>query len=286
MTTILEKQAVHFTDKDLIARVNPIIINLIGVGGTGSHVLSSLADMNEALISLGHSGLEVRTFDEDKVSIFNLARQRFARSEVGLSKAEAKINRINRSCGTYWKAMVYPFSSVYESRLQEFLAAQITISCVDTVTSRFDIERILRKYLSNEVDENQRDRPLYWMDFGNGRYTGQVLLATLADIKQPDSELYAPVSKLPWFTEEYRISLKAVNDRNEPSCSHQEALTKQDLFINPTLAQHGCRLLWTLITEGMTTCRGVFVNVKDFKVAPIPITLAESTQLLPSRLAA
>lgn len=265
-------QPIHFTDSELTDRVNPVLVNLIGVGGTGGHVLDSLADMNEVLTSLGHPGLEVRVFDEDTVSVFNLGRQRFTRAEVGLPKAAAKINRINRNYGTYWKAMLYPYALNYEHRLQEFLPAQITISCVDSVKSRFEIETILDRYCKQPIHQNVRDKPIYWIDFGNSRYTGQVILSTLRKVRQPKSELYQPVSTLPLFTKEFRNELQAVDDTNEPSCSMEEALSRQDLFINPILAFNGCRLLWALISQGMTTYRGVFVNVKDYKTIPIPIT--------------
>ncbi len=51
------KPTVHFTDKYLLSPTNPIVVNLIGAGGTGSQVLTALARMNHALIALDHPGL-------------------------------------------------------------------------------------------------------------------------------------------------------------------------------------------------------------------------------------
>ncbi len=40
------KPKVHFTDNDLLFPTNPIKVNLIGAGGTGSQMLMTLARMN------------------------------------------------------------------------------------------------------------------------------------------------------------------------------------------------------------------------------------------------
>jgi hypothetical protein len=56
-----------------------------------------------------------------------------------------------------------------------------------------------------------------------------------------------------------------------PSCSLAEALQKQDLFINSTLAQLGCGLLWKLFRESMIEYQGVFLNLDTFKTNHIKI---------------
>lgn len=79
-----EKTKIHFTDNNLINPTNPITVNLIGAGGTGSKVLTALMEMNHSLMALGHAGLKVRLWDDDVVTEANLGRQRFASSETGL----------------------------------------------------------------------------------------------------------------------------------------------------------------------------------------------------------
>ncbi|MGJ1263636.1 hypothetical protein [Pedobacter antarcticus] len=56
------KTAVHFTDNYLLNPTNPISVNLIGAGGTGSKVLTALMEINESLIALEHAGLQVSAF--------------------------------------------------------------------------------------------------------------------------------------------------------------------------------------------------------------------------------
>lgn len=107
---------------------------------------------------------------------------------------------------------------------------------------------------------------------GNGKNTGQVLLSTIGNIKQPDSEKYETVANLPFVTEEFGELLKQSEQEDDtPSCSLAEALEKQDLYINSTLAQMGCSLLWNLFRNGLTEYRGFFLNLKNLHSQPIRV---------------
>src|SRR5690606_31622555 len=75
------KEKIHFTDNYLLNPTNPISVNLIGAGGTGSKVLTALMEINESLIALGHAGLQVRLWDDDIITSANLGRQRFFECE-------------------------------------------------------------------------------------------------------------------------------------------------------------------------------------------------------------
>ena len=262
-----QKTKIHFTDNYLISPTNPITVNLIGAGGTGSQMLTALARMNHALHALGHAGLMVRLWDDDRVSAANLGRQLFAESELGIHKSVALINRVNRFFGTAWKAQTHKFEPSGSQRLPEEMKATLYISCVDSVQARFGIAEIL-KGLTNQ--HHYRDIPKYWVDMGNSQYTGQVLLSTIGEIKQPKSEKYQTVANLPFITEEYGELLEQSEEQDDtPSCSLAEALEKQDLFINSSLTQMGCSLLWGLFRNGMTPYRGFFHNLKEFRSQPI-----------------
>ena len=264
-----EKPKVHFTDNYLLNPTNPILVNLIGAGGTGSKVLTALMEMNHSLIELGHSGLQIRLWDDDIVTNANLGRQRFAESEIGLYKSVALINRANRFSGTNWKAETIKFEKDSLGRLPEYAQATIYITCVDNVKARFGVAEILKELSSRR---HHRDEPKYWLDFGNSQHTGQVLLSTIGEIKQPNSEKYKTVASLPMITDEFGELLKqSEQEDNTPSCSLAEALEKQDLFINSSLTQMGCSLLWSLFRNGMTPYRGFFHNLKEFTTHPIKV---------------
>jgi tRNA A37 threonylcarbamoyladenosine dehydratase len=90
------KTAVHFVDKSLLQPYNPVPVNLIGAGGSGSQMLTALARINYSLNQLDHPGLYVRIFDDDVVTPANQGRQLFCDAEVGQCKSSALINRVNR----------------------------------------------------------------------------------------------------------------------------------------------------------------------------------------------
>lgn len=261
------QKAMHYTDNYLINPTNPITVNLIGAGGTGSRMLTELARMNHSLIELGHAGLQVNLYDDDIVTSANQGRQLFANTEVGLPKAVALINRTNRFFGTNWKAVTEQFSTANLKSLPNRGKANIYISCVDTVSARFNIAIALQD--CSKQSNFERTKSLYWLDIGNARNTGQAVLSTIGEIKQPNSNLYRTVSDLAMVTEEFKELLEAQSDNNEPSCSLAEALEKQDLFINSALANMGASLLWKLFREGMTEQRGFFLNLKTFCLHPL-----------------
>jgi PRTRC genetic system ThiF family protein len=260
---------VHFTDNALLDPTNPISVNLIGAGGTGSKVLTALMEMNHSLIELGHPGLQVRLWDDDIITNANLGRQRFAECETGLYKSVALINRANRWSGTNWKAETIKYEKDSFGRLPDNAKVTITITCVDNVKARFGVAEILTG--KNDY-RNYSNEPRYWMDYGNSQYTGQILLSTVGNIRQPASKKYETVANLPFVTEEFGELLKQSETEDDtPSCSLAEALEKQDLFINSTLAQMGSSLLWNLFRNGMTENRGFFLNLKEFRTQPIKL---------------
>lgn len=269
---------IHITDNYLINPTNPITVNLIGCGGTGSQMLTNLARINQAMLALNHPGLMVYAYDDDTVSEANLGRQLFAEAELGLHKSVALINRLNRFFGTNWKAKTVRYNTDYTERQPNEGKANLFITCVDNAVSRFEIGSILEYFKGYRSYE--RNRPLYWMDFGNSKDTGQVLLSTIGEHKQPESKKYEPVGNLPFVTETFKELLETADATdNTPSCSLAEALTKQDLFINSTLANMGSSLLWQLFQEGILFNCGFFMNLHDFRTTPIKIASAKIRKL-------
>jgi PRTRC genetic system ThiF family protein len=255
------KPAVHIVEQEWLNPYNPIVVNLIGAGGTGSQMLTALARMNQALISLNHPGLFVRLFDNDKVERANLGRQLFATAELKQYKAVALIGR---------KAVPQLYEKALFKNNAELTQAGLTISCVDTVKARLEIADIL-KGLSKSNGHN-RNKPLYYMDFGNSRFTGQVILSTIGKVAQPQMKKYQTVESLPMVTDEFKdLLLASESTDNTTSCSLAEALAKQDLFINSSLANLGASLLWQLFREGMIFNRGFFLNLKEFRTQPLKI---------------
>lgn len=250
----------HFVHNYMLNPQHPLTVSVIGVGGTGSQVLTALGRMNYALMELGHPGLQLRVYDEDIVTEANCGRQLFAPQEVGLNKADVLTTKLNMFFGTAWKS--YP--SMYD---EETEPSNITISCVDTVDSRLAIAKNLQYCYSGRYGD--MGRSFYWLDYGNTLNSGQVVLGSVFDITQPKGKRNC-IGKLRTVTEMFDLS--QVNEKKSgPSCSLAEALSKQDLFINSTLANIGMALLWKIFTKGVLETQGAFLNLETMKLNPINI---------------
>lgn len=261
-----EKQKIHYIANGIL---NPpgekVTVNLIGGGGTGSNVLSGLAAIDKSLIALGHPGIHVTLFDSDIVSEANAARQLFYKSDIGLYKAEVLISRVNRAFGTKWIAMCQEYGKKYESANRHF-KSNITISCVDTVKARKEILEVL---LMRQPENYDQHEPYYWIDTGNGAKFGQVFIGTVKNISQPKSKEYETVSRIDMPGEFFKNETDKKSDG--PSCSLAEALVKQDLFINKTIATYACNMFWNMFREAKLQHRGIYINLERYLTNPIPL---------------
>lgn len=255
----------HYTHNYLLAPPHELTVSLIGCGGTGSQVLTAIGRMNYALRQLGHPGLLVTAYDDDIVTEANCGRQLFSEQDIGHNKAETLVTRLNMFFGTRWDCVqgMYKKSSP---------TTNIIISCVDTVKSRKEIGGNLRQlgmYDSNNV--------LYWMDFGNTVNSGQVIIGTAGRTHKQPERKRGCVGFLPSVNEMFELD--RLNDKNSgPSCSLAQALTRQDLFINSTLANLGMTLFWRLF-KGVTDTHGVYVNLETMKVNPIKVAKYDNKRI-------
>lgn len=264
------KKKIHFLDNYLLSPTNPIRVNVIGAGGTGSKFMTALMEINHSLLELDHPGLDVHLWDDDIITASNIGRQRFADSEKNLYKSQAIINRLNRWAGTNWKAETRKFECTADGKIPTGAGASIYVSCTDTVASRIEISEILN-HLDNEYGYH-RDKASYWLDLGNTKFSGQGILSTIRKIDQPTSKKFKTVDTLPSIIEEYgNVMQTSEQDDDTPSCSLAESLAKQDLFINSTIANLGASLLWNLLKTGMTENRGFFLNLQNFKSQAITV---------------
>jgi PRTRC genetic system ThiF family protein len=267
----MQKQKMHFLPEYLLSPTHPVTVCLIGCGGTGSQVLTCLARISYSLQGLGHPGLYVVTYDPDTVSESNVGRQLFSPSDIGRNKALLLTTRVNAFYGTSWQAVPGYFNE------KTGIRCNITLTCTDSVASRLEVDRLLKRYTKMGGSRESYMMTYYWLDFGNGRDTGQVVLGSLCDIEQPESTVFETVGRLPLLTG--RFNLKKVKEKDSgPSCSHADALREQNLFINSTLAQLGCDMIWEMLTGGMMPYGGFFLNLKTKCTNPMPLEMPARTK--------
>lgn len=232
---------------------------VIGCGGNGSQMVNQLARINVALKAMGHDGLRVSVVDPDVVEPHNLGRQAFFASDVGQPKAQVVVERVNLTFGTEWNW----YKGVFNSNRNGY--CDLVITCVDTVSAR------------RSAWNGVKRMNCWWMDLGNDAKKGQIVLGLSENMnfgREPRTKTTVAgqnIKRVPHFFDLFPKMLRAKDD-NKPSCSMAEALARQDLFINSTLANMAGHLLWTWFRDGGLNHHGYFVNLSAGRVAPIPVT--------------
>lgn len=236
-------------------------VDLIGCGGTGSHLLTELADLHLALLQLGHPhGLFVTVFDPDRVTESNPARSRFHPSDVGLYKAPLLVHRVNCSYGLDWAA--FPTEYEYADRVGR--PPDLVITAVDTLHARRDLYRQLLM--------SPFEPPAYWLDLGNGEDTGQVVLGEVDWLGDPYRYERQRRRRLRHIADLFPEMLEADAEEDEiPSCTLAGALGRQGLFINRHMAVWGGEILWQLFRHGGLDWHGVFLNARTGRVNALPV---------------
>ncbi|NOS73146.1 MAG: PRTRC system ThiF family protein [Methyloglobulus sp.] len=228
---------------------HPVNIQVIGVGGTGSEVLVSLARIDYAIRELGHPGLKVTAWDGDVVERPNIGRQAFYPADLGHNKAVVSVQRINYLFGLDWVAIPSMFD------VDESLGSycDLIITCVDVAQFRADLAK----------SQNCLRSRVLWLDTGNGSHTGQVILGRLGQLLKSQVELPNVFDFYP--------GLDGMQEDNAPSCSMEEALAHQDLPINRTVANIVMQLVWSLLRHGGLNHQGAYVDIRKGSMTPINI---------------
>lgn len=252
----------HFLPSSLVTAYHPIDVILVGVGGTGSQILTGLGRMNHALAKLGHAGLHLHVFDSDTVSPANVGRQIFSMTDVGRNKAETLVTRVNTFFGTNWVAYPNLFSrSITFFNVKQRSTPEIIITAVDSASARIEIAQLI-------ADTGIT----YWCDAGNKSKSGQCVFGSVnkSGVKQPGQKAETtPV--LPTVLDLYPDIKDYDDDDQTPSCSLEEALTRQDLFVNQWVATICLEILWKGFRKGFITEHGAFVDLNSLVVRPLPV---------------
>ena len=225
-----------------------ITVDVVGLGGTGSLVLTKLARLSKALNHLEHPGIYARAIDFDLVEEHNVGRQMFTPADVGENKAVCLISKINMSFGMDWNA----FSGKYQDYHR---TSNIVISCVDNIPTR---EYILEKFYQ-KGSFSDTTKKYYLIDCGNARDYGQVILSD-HDQKLDNINKFVPA----WRSQD-------TVEQQGMGCSYQQSLEEQDLFINDWVSLMAVDLIKELLLKKHLNHQGFFFNQSDCIIQKIKI---------------
>jgi len=238
---------------DSMVNDNAINVLVIGAGGTGSAFLSKLAQLQATLTHLGAKGFNVVVADDDTVSQTNIGRQAFYPMDIGRSKAQTLVERFNNFTGTSWEYLTERVTK-QTSCLSK---AHIIVTCVDNPQSRVEIGEYLADF--------QQLHTKLWLDGGNDANSGQVILGCYPSVREKEAR------RLPSVYDLYADSLKTAEYKESDSCSHEEALTRQEFGVNDQIATQMIQILWQLIRHGQIKYHGVIIDLLAGEHQPLPI---------------
>ena len=146
-------------------------IVLVGCGGTGGYLAEAVSRL-----LIGRRG-SLHLVDMDRVEPHNVGRQAFDHAEVGRFKAEVLARRLARRFQRVTGYSVLPYDADLHAQLfgETGHGLRLVIGCVDNSAARRAIAATLdqRRWHAGFPTATSR---VWWLDLGNGRNSGQVLL--------------------------------------------------------------------------------------------------------------
>lgn len=239
---------------------------LVGAGGTGSFMAMNLARLAFELKGLGkHARIVI--VDPDRVEDGNIPRSNFCFAEIGLNKAETLASRLSRAWGIevgFVKEGFRPAllqSTRDDWSVQSSTSQKLTflVGCVDNHLARLQMHEAVKFY--NEQRYASDGARLWWIDGGNGRDSGQVLIGNRLDGKTIcESARKSPIlSLLPAPSLQHpdllqREGEKKARGSNRPqaneatsSCAERIRLGEQSLNVNQRVAVEMSEILSELL---------------------------------------
>lgn len=232
-------------------------VALVGAGGTGGSCATLLFKLNTVLKKLGGYGLDVTIYDPKKVSGANIGRQPYWNScDEGHYKSRLLVNRFNQFGNVNWSFSTEKFNGI------DAVEIDLLITTVDSAKARLEIAHGIK-------DINHRRKPkALWLDLGNASTVGQAFLGSLYGY----SDEFKLVSPHDIFGSSWSDSVANDAEVSKPSCSTDEAITKQSFGVNDVLATNAfAMLIFPLIRRGKIKNHGFRFDLLECVTEPIAV---------------
>jgi PRTRC genetic system ThiF family protein len=224
---------------------------LVGTGGTGSFMAMNLARLAFELKALGKQA-RIVIVDPDRVEEGNIPRSNFCFAEVGMNKAETLAGRMSRAWGIevgfvkegFCPALLQSKNDDWQVQSSNSNKLTILVGCVDNHLARLQMHEALKFYGERSYD-NAAPR-VWWIDGGNGRDTGQVLIGNRLNEKEicESARKSAILSLLPAPSLQHRDLLREGERKTRSQSQTNDAITcaerirlgEQSLNVNQRVA--------------------------------------------------
>jgi PRTRC genetic system ThiF family protein len=237
---------------------------LVGAGGTGSFLAMNLARLAFELKPLGkHARIVI--VDPDRVEEGNIPRSNFCFAEIGLNKAETLAGRLSRAWGIevgfvkegFRPALLQSAKCDWNVQSSNSNKLTVLVGCVDNHLARLQMYEAVRFH--NEQNYASSSPRLWWIDGGNGRDSGQVLIGNRLNEKEiGESARRSPIlSLLPAPSLQHPELLREEGERKTGStppqtndaisCAERIRLGEQSLNVNQRVAVEMSEMLSALL---------------------------------------
>lgn len=239
-------------------------IILVGTGGTGAQIARSIARL---AYDMGRTRLHVpavRFIDPDTVEEKNIGRQLFSYGDLGQNKARVLAARFNAALGLSISAIDQPFHAVNHVTHPR---STLLIGAVDNERARSELASA----------ENA-----LWLDAGNHRNSGQVIIGDLSDrevmLQYIDGKdgvyTHLPNAALlfPQLLEPEPVPDIAPNTEDAGlSCAELVAIGEQGLFVNDLVASVAAQYVWRILYRQPVSTFASFVDGDSLSLRSLPI---------------
>jgi len=223
---------------------------LIGCGGTGSWLAPHIVRIARLLHEARDQQVSVVFWDHDHVEPKNIFRQNFCEAEIGENKALALAQRYGHAWGIPIAAIDKPVNKSIATK-NEFVPSYsdqrttVFVTCVDNNKARREVAKMCESW------------PIWWVDTGNRKTSGQIAVGRDLDNGEP-FPLRFP-SKTTWLpipTLQFPEILMANEDPHEAgdysnlSCADLAIVDEQGLSINHAVASAAATLLMKMLVLG------------------------------------
>ena len=261
-------------------------IVLVGCGGTGGFLAEAVCRL-----LIGRSA-QVYLVDPDRVEPHNVARQAFQETETGRFKAEVLAERLARRFRREIGYSVLPYDRELHAQVFGTASSRLNllIGCVDNAAARRAIAATLDERAWS-YRHPQAAPSIWWLDSGNGRNSGQVLLG---NVTRPEGLHGAFVPDLGLCRALPAPSLQRPDLLDTPpqpepalDCAEAVARDHQGPTINQVVAAIAASFLDKLLT-GTCAWMAVYVDLDDGTlrcVPPDPGIVAQLAGLHPNAVA-
>lgn len=238
--------------------VQHTIIMLVGAGGTGSALAIDLARLLYHIREQGQS-IHMQIIDPDVVEPKNVGRQQFSPFDVGQKKAVSMAERLNLWLGLDVMAVPEPFDANTPVMMPEYRNRSVRYILVGAVDNH-QARAAMRDYIKSR----QNSGDWWWVDAGNGEYTGQVLVGNITAGKVGLNSAFglvdglpAPSVQMPELLQEEETAV------TEPQldCALAAIRDEQSLNVNRLMAVYAAQYVYDIVVRHELTTMAAFVSL-------------------------